>query len=923
MNLFSSAFRYALALAVGLGLMHFGAGSARAEACGGAAGVFSSPSSFSGATPVATGTIPAKKIASGASSVRFSARFYFTETSGSAMTYSAVSSHPGIARAGDICGSMITIIAFSAGTAKITVTASANGGSATQEVSVAVDPKAVFPSSPSNNAPVAAGTIANRTFTRATSPDRFVVSSYFSDSDGDDLTYAATPLRTSVARASVTDSTLTLTAVSKDSTRVTITATDPDGLVARQSFVATVANSSPVAEGAISGETFTRATSPVRLSVSSKFSDPDPEDNLKYTVSSSRTTVAGVRISGSTLTLTAGAKGTAKITVTARDEAGLSANQSFNVRIANSPPVAKGSISAKSLTLGSSPSDRFGVSSYFTDADPNDTLTYSSESSKSSVATASISGSTLTLRAVSSGSATVTVTALDGAASAVQRFTVEVNEKPNSRPVIKKKIVVEPFTVGDAAVTYNLGAYFSDPDPEDRLTYEAESSSSSVAVASVSESTLRITPKGTGDATITVTATDTGDLSVSQDVEVEVKAKPAPLKVAITGPSRIESGSSHTWRSTVTGGVPSYRYGWYVATRCTTVPDNLQAAAEDEPCRLQWVFAGFGTSIRRTVTTTLAYASIRLVVRDAGSPGSSVEATHSVAVYQPNNPPVANGVVSSRTLTLGSSATRLDVSSWFTDKDNDRLTYTVSSSPSGVVNASIPSNSSALTLSTLKAGTTRVTVTARDPSRASATQSFSVRVNSSPVSSKSIPAQTVTVGGAAATLNLAEYFSDPDGDRLSWLVNRSNGRVTTSVSGNTLTIRPVSAGTTTLTVIAGDTYRASVSQSVTVNIATAAGLSASIVGPSRVSSESGRKTWTARVSGGRSPYAYRWRYRRPCVGDNLEADEAREVCTEWASGGSSSSFRVTLTAGTTIELRVTDANDDSVTTTLGVRYTGL
>ncbi len=40
MNLFSSAFRYALALGMGLGLMHFGAGSARAEACGGAAGDF-------------------------------------------------------------------------------------------------------------------------------------------------------------------------------------------------------------------------------------------------------------------------------------------------------------------------------------------------------------------------------------------------------------------------------------------------------------------------------------------------------------------------------------------------------------------------------------------------------------------------------------------------------------------------------------------------------------------------------------------------------------------------------------------------------------------------------------------------------------------------------------------------------------------
>ena len=151
MSLFSSAFRYALVLAISLGLLHFGGASARAGTCGGdEADGFFLIASFSGATPIAVGTIPDKKIAAGASFVRFSARFYFKETTGSALAYSAVSSHPGIAIVDDICGSMIEVHAVKAGTAKITITATANGGSATQEATVIVDPKAVFPSSPSN-----------------------------------------------------------------------------------------------------------------------------------------------------------------------------------------------------------------------------------------------------------------------------------------------------------------------------------------------------------------------------------------------------------------------------------------------------------------------------------------------------------------------------------------------------------------------------------------------------------------------------------------------------------------------------------------------------------------------------------------------------------------------------------------------------
>ena len=65
-------------------------------------------------------------------------------------------------------------------------------------------------------------------------------------------------------------------------------------------------------------------------------------------------------------------------------------------------------------------------------------------------------------------------------------------------------------------------------------------------------------------------------------------------------------------------------------------------------------------------------------------------------------------------------------------------------------------------------GTVTVTVTATDPGGLTARQSFAVTVpNRAPVNEDSIPDQTVEVG-ETATHDLAAYFSDPDGESLTY-----------------------------------------------------------------------------------------------------------------------------------------------------------
>ena len=77
--------------------------------------------------------------------------------------------------------------------------------------------------------------------------------------------------------------------------------------------------------------------------------------------------------------------------------------------------------------------------------------------------------------------------------------------------------------------------------------------------------------------------------------------------------------------------------------------------------------------------------------------------------------------------------------------------------------------------------------------------------NRAPQARGSIPDQALKVGGSAATVDVADNFSDPDGDALSYAVSSSDdGVATASVSGSMVTVRPVGLGTAIARVTARD-----------------------------------------------------------------------------------------------------------------------
>ncbi|MXX54551.1 MAG: hypothetical protein F4X11_10390 [Acidobacteria bacterium] len=193
----------------------------------------------------------------------------------------------------------------------------------------------------------------------------------------------------------------------------------------------------------------------------------------------------------------------------------------------------------------------------------------------------------------------------------------------------------------------------------------------------------------------------------------------------------------------------------------------------------------------------------------------------SVTVPQPNRAPRPEGAIPAQTVEVGRGAT-VNASRYFSDPDGDVLTYAASSSNGGVAGASV--SGSTVTITAVSPGSATITVTARDPDGLTATQQARVTVpqpNRAPRPVGTVPSQTLNPGGSA-TVNASQYFSDPDGDPLTYSTISSNsGVATASVSGSTVRIRAMNAGSATITVTARDPGGLSAAQRVSVRVQSA------------------------------------------------------------------------------------------------------
>ena len=192
-----------------------------------------------------------------------------------------------------------------------------------------------------NTDPMAEGAIEAVTLMAGDTSDAMDVSMYFSDADGDTLTYTAISDMEMYATVAVDGSMVTITGVSAGMATVTVTANDGKGGTAMQPIMVTVPNSAPMAEGSIEAVTLMAGDTSDAMDVSMYFSDADG-DTLTYTAISDMEMYATVAVDGSMVTITGVSAGMATVTVTANDGKGGTAMQPIMVTVPNSAPHGGG-----------------------------------------------------------------------------------------------------------------------------------------------------------------------------------------------------------------------------------------------------------------------------------------------------------------------------------------------------------------------------------------------------------------------------------------------------------------------------------------------------------------------------------------------------------------------------------------------------
>ena len=173
----------------------------------------------------------------------------------------------------------------------------------------------------------------------------------------------------------------------------------------------------------------------------------------------------------------------------------------------------------------------------------------------------------------------------------------------------------------------------------------------------------------------------------------------------------------------------------------------------------------------------------------------------------PNRSPVAVGEIDPITLTLRDSSITVNLSTNFSDPDNDPLTYTAVSNDA--TKAQVSMLGADLTIIPVLEGIVEVMVIVQDAEGLTVTQRITVTVypapNRSPVAVGDIAPITLTLDDSAVTVDVSLYFSDPDGDPLTYSAQSAADAVATvAIEGANLAIRPVGRGSTTVTITAQD-----------------------------------------------------------------------------------------------------------------------
>ncbi len=172
----------------------------------------------------------------------------------------------------------------------------------------------------------------------------------------------------------------------------------------------------------------------------------------------------------------------------------------------------------------------------------------------------------------------------------------------------------------------------------------------------------------------------------------------------------------------------------------------------------------------------------KVFVRTEDGNGGMTEDEFYYRVNKPGeNPPVAAQSMNDTTLTAGFSEWHLPLNGYFDDPDGQPLSYKADVSHPGVLEAAVTDGM--LHVTEKGAGKSQVTVTAEDTRWGQTNQSFTVFINRAgntpPVCLAPDKRLNFRRGFKQQVYDLTQYFSDSDGDTLSFYVASGNDKVVT------------------------------------------------------------------------------------------------------------------------------------------------
>ncbi len=494
------------------------------------------------------------------------------------------------------------------------------------------------------------------------------------------------------------------------------------------------------------------------------------------------------------------------------------------------------------------------------------------------------------LQATGDTPVTVVVTATDPSNLTAQ-ITFRLFVSSNNPPQLVRQPVVPSLRVGSAS-TIPLTGTFSDPDTGDRvLRYEASSNNEQVVLAQVTNDGLSMVliPRAEGSTTVVITAIDTRGGRNTTTVSVTVLGNVPP--VIATPINTVELRPNQTGEPIDLTTHFSDPDGDTLSFTVATDQPNIATATVD----------GNMLTIR---ARDRGLTSVRVTATDPD--GESVQMTFLVAVI--NDPPTAQIPITVDLEHRGDTDT-VDLTTVFSDPDNDSLTFEASIADDTIATVSI--QGSTLTVEAIGVGESEVTVTATDEFGLAGMSTFTVMiVNQAPVVVMEIDDQE-TDRTMMIMVDLSMVFSDPDGDALTYTATVADSTISnTSIDGAMLTVNNTAVGSTTVTVTASDEFGDSVSTSFEVTVVNKApeaveGAIASIdlqVGGEAVDRD---------VSGGFTDDD-----SMPLVITAATVNEA--VATATVSGMTVSVSPVSR-GGTMVQITATDAHGASVSVNVGVR----